>query len=190
MRRKEPKMYSDMVENAAAVLSAKSGWNQKQSVEYIENMIFNSDEDIPGLLTSIINGSFEFYPSVRIRRGKVKREKRDLWKAPRWVQETKILGITKQDLNELHDARRDYFCRRHTPEERMNANSRMDKFFRQMDAEQNRHYARLDEYGFWGAGMKELFYGILSRQSKSEKDWKRNVKQELKSEDLQVLKVH
>ena len=69
MRRKEPKMYSDMVENAAAVLSAKSGWNQEQSVEYIENMIFNSDEDIPGLLTSILNGSFEFHPPVRIRRG-------------------------------------------------------------------------------------------------------------------------
>ena len=47
-------MYSDMVENAAAVLSAKSGWNQEQSVEYIENMIFNSDEDIPGLLSSIL----------------------------------------------------------------------------------------------------------------------------------------
>ena len=48
-------MYSDMVENAAAILSVKSGWNQEQSVEYIENMIFNSDEDIPGLLTSILN---------------------------------------------------------------------------------------------------------------------------------------
>ena len=91
-------MYSDMIENAAAVLSAKSGWNQEQSVDYIEGLIFNSKEDIPGLLTSIMNGSFEFYPEARIRRGKVKREKRDLWKAPRWVQETKILGITKQML--------------------------------------------------------------------------------------------
>ena len=179
-----------MGENAAAVLSVKSGWNQEQSVEYIENMIFNSDEDIPGLLTSIINGSFEFYPSVRIRRGKVKREKRDLWKAPRWVQEAKILGITKQDLDEIHDARRDCFCRQHTPEERILANNRMDRFYRKMDAEQIRHYARLDEYGFWGAGMKELFYGLLSRQSKSEKNWKRDIKQELKSEDLHVLKVH
>ena len=79
-----------MVENAAAVLSAKSGWNQKQSVEYIENMIFNSDEDIPGLLSSILNGSFEFHPPVRIRRGTAKREKRDLWKAPRWVKEIGI----------------------------------------------------------------------------------------------------
>ena len=184
------KMYSDMIENAAAVLSAKSGWNQKQSVNYIEDLIFNSDENIPGLLTSIINGSFEFYPAVRIRRRKIKREKRDLWKAPRWVQEARILGITKQDLDELHEARKDFFCRRHTPEERIIANHRMDRFFRKMNVEQNRHYARLDEYGFWGAGMKELFYGILSRQSKSEKDWKRNVKQELKSEDLHVLKVH
>ena len=72
----------------------------------------------------------------------------------------------------------------------MNANSRMDRFLRQMDAEQNRHYARLDEYGFWDAGMKDLFYGILSKQSKSEKDWKRNVEQELKAEDLYALKVH
>ena len=183
-------MYSDMIENAAAVLAEKNDWNQKQSVEYIEDMIFNSDEDIPGLLTSIMNGTFAFHPPVRIRRGISKREKRDLWKAPRWVQESKILGITKQDLDELHDARRDYFCHRHTPEERMNANSRMDRFFRQMDAEQNRHYARIDEYGFWGAGMKELFYGILSKQSKSEKNWKRDVKQELESEDLHVLKVH
>ena len=168
-------MYSDMIENAAAVLSEKSGWNHKQSVEYIEDMIFNSDEDIPGLLTSIMIA---------------KREKRDLWKAPRWVQEAKILGITEQDLDELHDARRDYFCRRHTPEERMNADIRMDRFFRQMDAEQNRHYARLDEYGFWGAGMKELFYGILSKQSKSEKDWKRDVEKELMAEDIYALKVH
>ena len=183
-------MYSDMIENAATVLSEKSGWNHKQSVEYIEDMIFNSGEDIPGLLTSILNGTFTFYPPVRIRRGIANLEKRDLWKSPRWVQEAKILGITKQDLEELHDARRDYFCRRHTPEERMNANSRMDRFFRQMDAEQNRHYARLDEYGFWGAGMKDLFYGILSKQSKSEKDWKRNVEQELKAEDLYALKVH
>ena len=183
-------MYSDMIENAATVLSEKSGWNHKQSVEYIEDVIFNSGEDIPGLLTSILNGTFAFHPPVRIRRGIAKREKRDLWKAPRWVQESKILGITKQDLEELHDARRDYFCRRHTPEERMNANSRMDRFFRQMDAEQNRHYARLDEYGFWDAGMKDLFYGILSKQSKSEKDWKRNVEQELKAEDLYALKVH
>ena len=183
-------MYSDMIENAAAILSAKSGWNQKQSVDYIENLIFNSDEDIPGLLTSITNGTFEFYPAVRIRRGKAKREKRDLWKAPRWVQETKILGITRQDLDELHEARRDFFCRRHTPEERVIADSLMHRFFRQMDAEQNRHYARLDEYGFWGAGMKELFYGILSRQSKSEKAWKRDVLQELASEDLYALRVH
>ena len=71
-------MYSDMIENAAAVLSEKSGWNQEQSVEYIENMIFNSDEDIPGLLTSILNGTFAFHPPVRIRRRKVKRDKRDL----------------------------------------------------------------------------------------------------------------
>ena len=54
----------------------------------------------------------------------------------------------------------------------------------------SRTVIRLDEYGFWGAGMKELFYGILSRQSKSEKNWKRDIKQELKSEDLHVLKVH
>ena len=183
-------MYSDMIENAATVLSEKSGWNHKQSVEYIENMIFNSNVDIPGLLTSIMNGSFEIMPPARIRRRIIKGEKRDLWKAPRWVQETRILGITKPDLDELHAARKDIFCRRHTPEERITANSRIARFFRQMDAEQDRHYARLDEYGFWGAGMKELFYGILSRQSKSEKDWKRNVKQELKSEDLHVLKVH
>ena len=183
-------MYSDMIENAAAVLSAKSGWNLEQSVDYIEDMIFNSNEDIPGLLTSIVDGSFEFYPAVRIRRGKAKREKRDLWKAPRWVQEARILGITKQDLDEIHEARRDFLCCRHTPEERIIANNRMDRFFRQMDAEQNRHYARLDEYGFWGAGMKELFYGILSRQSKSEKDWKRNVQHELASEDLHALRVH
>ena len=183
-------MYSDMIECAAAVLSAKSGWNQEQSVDYIEDLIFNSDEDIPGLLTSIMNGSFEFYPAVRIRRGKAKREKRDLWKAPRWVQEAKILGITKKDLDELHEARRDYFCRRHTPEERIIAKNRMDRFFRKMDAEQNRHYARLDEYGFWGTGVKELFYGILSRQSKSERDWERNVQRELASEDLHVLRVH
>ena len=183
-------MYSEMIDNAAAVLSAKSGWNQKQSVEYIEDMIFNSDADIPGLLTSILNGSFEFHPPVRIRRGKEKRNKRELWKAPRWVQESKILGISKQDLDELHATRQDYFCRLYTPEERMNANSRLDRFFRQMDAEQNRHYARLDGYGFWGAGMKELFYGILSRQSKSEKDWKRNIAQELRAEDLRALKVH
>ena len=71
----------------------------------------------------------------------------------------------------------------------MNANSRMDRFFRQMDAEQNRHYARLDEYGFWGAGMKDLFYGILSKQSKSEKDWKRNVEQELKSISLYFTQI-
>ena len=183
-------MYSDMIENAAAVLSEISGWNHKQSVEYIEDIIFNSSEDIPGLLTSILNGTYEFYPPVRIRRGIASRKKRDLWKAPRWVQESKILGITKQDLYDLHDAQRDYFCLRHTPEERMNADSRMGRFFRKMDAEQNRHYARLDEYGFWGAGMKELFYGILSKQSKSVKDWKRDVLQELKSEDLHALKVH
>ncbi|MBQ6342575.1 MAG: hypothetical protein IJI41_05585 [Anaerolineaceae bacterium] len=183
-------MYSDMIENAAAVLSAKSGWNQEQSVDYIEDLVFNSNENIPGLLASITNGLFEFYPAVRIRRGKAKGEKRDLWKAPRWVQEAKILGITKKDLDELHEARRDYFCRRHTPEERIIAKNRMDRFFRQMDAEQNRHYTRLDEYGFWGAGMKELFYGILSRQSKSEKNWKRNVQQELASENLHALRVH
>ena len=53
-------MYSDMIENAAAVLSEKSGWNQEQSVEYIENMIFNSDEDIPGLLTSIMRETILF----------------------------------------------------------------------------------------------------------------------------------
>ena len=49
-------MYSDMIENAAAILSAKSGWKQEQSVDYIEDLIFNSEEDIPGLLTSIMNG--------------------------------------------------------------------------------------------------------------------------------------
>lgn len=179
-----------MIENAAAELSAKSGWNQEQSVDYIEDLIFNSNEDIPGLLTAIMNGTFAFHPPVRIRRGIAKREKRDLWKAPRWVQESRILGITKQDLDELQDARRDYFCRRHTPEERMKANNRMDSFFRQMDAEQNRHYARLNEYSFWGAGIKELFYGILSKQSKSEKDWKRDMKQELEAEDLHALKIH
>ena len=72
----------------------------------------------------------------------------------------------------------------------MNADIRMDRFFRQMDAEQNRHYARLDEYGFWGAGMKELFYGILSKQSKYEKDWKWDVEKELMAEDIYALKVH
>ena len=183
-------MYSDMIENAAAVLSAKRGWNQEQSVDYVEDLIFNSEEDITGLLTYILNGSFEFYPAARIRRGKAKREKRDLWKAPRWVQESRILGITKEELDALHEARRDSFSRGHTSEERMIANKRMDRFFRQMDAEQNRHYARLDEYGFWAVGMKELFYGTLTRQCKSEKDWKRIVKQELESEDLRVLKVH
>ena len=183
-------MYSEMIENAAAVLSAKSGWNQQQSVDYIEDLIFNSNVDIPGLLTAIMNGIFVFNPPARIRRGIAKREKHDLWKAPRWVQESKILGITRQNLAELQDARRDYFCCRHSREERMCANSTMDRFFRQMDAEQNRHYARLDEYGFWSAGMKELFYGILSKQSKSEKDWKKDVKQELEAEDLHALKVH
>ena len=102
-------MYSDMIENAAAVLSAKRGWNQEQSVDYVEDLIFNSEENIPGLLTSILNGSFEFYPAARIRRGKAKREKRDLWKAPRWVQESRILGITKEELDALHEARRDSF---------------------------------------------------------------------------------
>ena len=68
--------------------------------------------------------------------------------------------------------------------------NQMDRFFRKMDAEQNRHYARLDEYGFWGTGMKELFYGILSRQSKSEKDWKRNLMKELNAEGLHALKIH
>ena len=100
-------MYSDMIEHAAAVLSAENGWTLSKASEYIEDLIFNSNADIPGLLASITDGTFEINPPVRIRKGRKKGERRDLWKAPFRVQEARILGITMDELEKIRDMRKD-----------------------------------------------------------------------------------
>ena len=56
-------MYSDMIEHAAAVLSAENGWTLSKASEYIEDLIFNSNADIP----SGICGRICFTESIPVR---------------------------------------------------------------------------------------------------------------------------
>ena len=179
-----------MIENAAAVLSEKNDWSLGRAAEYIDDLIFNSDEDIPGLLDSIQNGAFEFNPPSRIRKGRNKGAKRDLWKSPYWVQEARILGISRPELDSLEEASRDRSFRRHTPEECMQAGSELENYYRRFYSEQIRKYCRVNEFGIFDAGLKDRFYGIITKQARSEKYWKRQIREELANEDMHALKVH
>ena len=183
-------MYSDMIENAAAVLSVKNGWSHDQAAEYIEDLVFNTNEDIPGLLKSIQNGHFEFHPPVRLRRRKKKGTRRDLWKSPYRIQMSKITGLSKQELDEIMDIRSDYFCRRHTQEERMEAFRKTALFDRLMYSEHIRNYCRINEFGIFDTGNKDHYYGIITKQHRTEKGWKRRIIRELSSENIHALKIH
>ena len=183
-------MYSDMIEQAAAVLSAKTGWTLSKASEYIEDLIFNSNADIPGLLASITDGTFEITPPMRIRRGRKKGGRRDLWQAPFRVQESRILGIAMDELEEILEVRKDIFRREYSQEEHMKAAEALERFFRTADTERSRRWCRLNEFGIWAAGTKDLHYGFITKQAKREKYWKRAVEKYLSSENIRALKVH
>ena len=183
-------MYSDMIEHAAAVLAAINCWPLRRASEYIEDLIFNTGMDIPGLLASIIDGTFEFLPPVRVRRAGKKGKRRDLWKAPGRIREAKVLGIPLKELEIIQQARDDVICRNHSYEEHRKAVKASEPFFRRVDTEQRRHYCRMNEFGIWGAGMKDLYYGFLTKQARREKHWKRVVKKYLSAESIRALKVH
>lgn len=183
-------MYSDMIEHAAAVLSAENGWTLSKASEYIEDLIFNSNADIPGLLASITDGTFEINPPVRIRKGRKKGERRDLWKAPFRVQEARILGITMDELEMIRDMRRDLFHRKYSGTEHMKAVNILDRYFRTADTEQSRRWCRLNEFGIWAAGTKDLHYGFITKQARREKYWKRALERYLSSENIRALKIH
>ena len=183
-------MYNDLIENSAAMLSGKTGWAYERSVEYIEDIIFNSSVDIPGFLASVKDGAFSMLPPARIRKGEKKAARRDLWKAPLWVQESRITGLTRDECDRLYEARRDYFCRNHSFEERAEAESILDRVWLAMDKEQRRHYCRVNEFGIWDTGRKDLMYGFVSKQAKREKYWKRRLQDELAYEGVKALSIH
>lgn len=86
-------MYSDMIEHAAGALSVRNGWTYSRALEYVEDLVFNSEADISGLMSSIAEGTYEIHPPLRIRRRRHKGQRRDLWKSPYAVQEARVLGL-------------------------------------------------------------------------------------------------
>ncbi len=183
-------MYTDLIETSAAALSGNTGWTYEWTVDFIENIIFNSDIDIPGFLASVSGGAFRLLPPARIRKGEKKGAKRDLWKAPLWVQESRITGLSRNECDRLYEASVDLFCRNYSVEERKEADSLLHQIRRARNIEQGRHYCRVNEYGIWDTWKKDLKYGFLSKQAKREKHWKRYLQDELADEGVKALSIH
>lgn len=182
-------MFSDLIENAAVVMADKTGWPFSRTTAYLEKLIFTCNVDVFYMLSTIIDGEFEILPPVRIRRSKKKGFCRDLWKAPAHIREAKILGMSQKEYEEFYFPN-NKFCHGQFTEEYRTMKSLRDRYLPLFFLGDKRHYSRLHGYGIWFAGKKDLYYGILKKHTKREKNWKRELKEYLLSEKIHVLKIH
>ena len=80
--------------------------------------------------------------------------------------------------------------RKYSQTEHMKAADTLVRFFRMADTERPRRRCRLNGFGIWAAGTKDLHYGFITKQARREKYWKRAVEKYLSSENIRALKVH
>ena len=179
-------MYNDLIETSAAVLSGKAGWTYERSVEYIENIIFNSSIDIRGFLASVNTGSFALFPPARVRKWR----KKSARKAPGRARGTGITSLTKDECSRLHEAHRGFFCRNCSFEELRKTGSVPDRVCRIIYNEQRRHQCRLNKSGVRNSRQKDLMYGFVTKQAKREKNWKQLLRTELSDEGLKAFRIH
>ena len=172
--------YSSLINPAAEILSLSLGCSFHEAKEHIERTVFETDCSLKDFFNGIFN-----LENTAVERISIKGKRRDFWKKPGEVQMMLWLGMTLEEYEEFEN-----MSSSDDPDERLSYWNIRGLFWDEAEKWQGRHFARLNEYGIWWDKYTTGFYGILTKQQKRERYWKKTLRRDLSEEGVRPLRIH